>query len=41
MANLYLDPELLEEVDDYRFKHRHAARQGAIRELLRKGLDAK
>jgi metal-responsive CopG/Arc/MetJ family transcriptional regulator len=39
--NLRLDPDLLQEVDDWRFENRFASRQEALRALIRRGLDAK
>ena len=37
---LVIEKELLEKVDDYRFDNRIPSRAEAVRELLRKGLEA-
>ena len=39
VVNLYLDPKLLHEIDEYLHEHRHQNRQQALRALLRIGLD--
>ena len=38
---LMLDPEELQAIDDWRFENRLPSRAAAIRELLRRGLQAK
>jgi metal-responsive CopG/Arc/MetJ family transcriptional regulator len=35
---LYLDDELFQKVDDYRFKNRFSSRNAAIRKLIEIGL---
>jgi hypothetical protein len=37
---IMLSPEELKAVDNFRFSHRMPSRAAAVRELLRKGLDA-
>lgn len=34
-----VDEELLEAIDDYRFRRRYASRAEAVRDLIRKGLN--
>ena len=36
---LYLDDEMLQKVDDYRFKNRIASRNEALRNLIEIGLE--
>ena len=38
--HLFFDDALLEGIEDFRFRFRHATRTAAIRELIVKGLDA-
>lgn len=38
---LMLDPEELQAIDDWRFENRLPSRAAAIRELLRRGLQAR
>lgn len=38
---LMLDPDELQAIDDWRFENRLPSRAAAIRELLRRGLQAK
>ena len=40
LINFVLEPELLKQIDDFRFKNRFATRAEAIRELIRLGLKA-
>ncbi len=41
LLNFVIDPELLERVDTFRFKHRFNSRAAAIKWLLEAALDAK
>lgn len=38
--NFAIDSELLEKVDDYRFKKRFESRAEAVRHLIQRGLEA-
>lgn len=38
--SIYIDPELLNQIDEYRFENRISSRNAAIIKLIQKGLEA-
>jgi metal-responsive CopG/Arc/MetJ family transcriptional regulator len=40
ILNFHVDPQLLSQLDDFRFKHHHSTRAAAIKAIIRMGIDA-